>query len=240
MSNILTDVTADYLTSMEPPADDLVAEMEAHADDDGIPIARRSVATLQAILARGTDADRALEFGTAIGYSTLHVARTGTDVVTTEVDADRIDAAVDYLERDGIDVQVTDDPATVDAEPTGDGAVTIVEGPALETVPELDGPYDLVFLDAIKSEYEGYLNESLPMLREGGMVVADNLLRGGRVAAAATDDETDDIEAAYGSSAAALREFNETFVDHDALEAIVSPQGDGTGIAVKTSAETDT
>lgn len=235
MPNILTDVTSEYLASMEPPADDLVAEMESHAAADGIPIAGRSVANLQAILARGTDADRALEFGTAIGYSTLHVARTGTDVVTTEVDTERIDAAVDYLERDGIDVTVTDDPASVDTEPTGDGAVYIVEGPALETIPRIDGPFDLVFLDAIKSEYEDYLAESLPLLTEGGMVVADNLLRGGRVAAAAADTETEDIEAEYGSSAAALREFNEAFVDHDALEAIITPQGDGTGVAVKTS-----
>ena len=235
MPNILTDVTSEYLASMEPPADDLVAEMESHAAADGIPIAGRSVANLQAILARGTDADRALEFGTAIGYSTLHVARTGTDVVTTEVDTERIDAAVDYLERDGIDVTVTDDPASVDTEPTGDGAVYIVEGPALETIPRIDGPFDLVFLDAIKSEYEDYLAESLPLLTEGGMVVADNLLRGGRVAAAAADTETEDIEAEYGPSAAALREFNEAFVDHDALEAIITPQGDGTGVAVKTS-----
>ncbi|WP_126663260.1 O-methyltransferase [Haloterrigena salifodinae] len=235
MPNILTDVTSEYLASMEPPADDLVAEMEAHAAEDGIPIASRSVAKLQAILARGTDTGRALEFGTAIGYSTLHVARTGTDVVTTEVDGERIDAAVDYLERDGIDVTVTDDPMTIDAEPTGDGTVFIVEGPALETVPRLDGPFDLVFLDAIKSEYEEYLAESLPLLTAGGMVVADNLLRGGRVAAAAADTETDDIEAEYGSSVAALREFNEVFIDHDALEAVITPQGDGTGVAVKTS-----
>ena len=127
MPDLLADATADYLASVDPPADDLVLEMEADADRHGIPIADRSVATLQAILARATGADRALEFGTATGYSALHVARTGTDVVTTEVDADRIAAAVDYLERDGIPVRVTDDPTTVAPDPAGEGRVVVVE-----------------------------------------------------------------------------------------------------------------
>jgi caffeoyl-CoA O-methyltransferase len=229
MPGIRTPETESYLAEMAPPADDLVAEMEAHAEADGVPIADRSVAHLQAILARATGADRALEFGTAIGYSTLHVARTGTDVVTTEVDGDRIDAAVDYLERDGIDVRVTGDPAAVDPEPSGEGRVVIVRGPALETVPDLAGPFGLAFLDAVKSEYEDYLAEALPMLPEGGMVVADNLLWSGHVPA---DDEA--VPEDRRDSTAALRSFNEAFVGHDRLDAVLTPQGDGTGVAVKT------
>lgn len=230
MPSILTDATAEYLPLVRPPADDLVEEMEAHATEDRIPIADRSVAGLQAILAIATDATRALEFGTAIGYSTLHVARTGTDVVTTEVDRDRIDAAVDYLQRDGIHVRVSDDPTSITPEPTGDGTVVIVEGPALETLPEIDGPFNLVFLDAIKAEYEDYLAGSLPLLSHGGIVVADNLLRGGNVPA--NDEEVEDR---FETSTAALREFNETFIAHEQLYAVITPQGDGTGIAVKTS-----
>lgn len=227
MPSIRTDLTSDYLNSVRPPADDLVEEMEAHAEADGIPIADRSVAHLQAILARAMDADRALEFGTAIGYSTLHVARTGTDVVTTEVDPDRVEAAIDYLERDGIDVALTDDPQTVNSVPSGAGAVTIVVGPALETVPGLNGPFDLAFLDAVKAEYGAYLEVSLQLLPAGGVVVADNLLRHGRVAAAdrGGPEQADD-------SVVSLLEFNEAFVSHDRLDAIITPQGDGTGIGV--------
>jgi caffeoyl-CoA O-methyltransferase len=229
MPSICTDATDEYLASMAPPADDLVVEMETHAAADDIPIADRSVAGLQVILARATDADRALEFGTAIGYSTLHVARTGTDVVTTDVDRARIDAAVDYLRRDGIEVRVTDDPATVTPEPTGEGSVVIVEGPALETISELEGRFDLAFLDAVKEEYEEYLAGALPLLPEGGVVVADNLLRHGNVPADAAD-----VEERWAESAAALRAFNETFVGHEQLYAIITPQGDGTGIGMKT------
>lgn len=229
MPGIRTPETDEYLASMAPPADDLLLEMEAHAAEDDIPIADRSVAGLQAILARATDADRALEFGTAIGYSSLHVARTGTDVVTTEVDGGRIEAAVDYLGRDGIDVRVTADPGTIDPTPTGDGSVVIVEGPALETLPDVEGPFDMAFLDAVKGEYEDYLSGSLPLLSAGGVVVADNLLRHGNVA---VDDE--DVEERWRSSTEAIRAFNEVFVGHDRLQAVITPQGDGTGIAVKT------
>lgn len=228
MTDILTDATAEYLAAMAPPADDLVAEMEAHAAEEGVPIAGRSVAHLQAILARAGDADRALEFGTAIGYSALHVARTGTDVVTTEVDPDRIEAAASYLRRDGIEVSVTDDPATVDPEPGGEGRVVIVAGPALSNVSDLAGPFDVAFLDAVKGEYEAYLEASLERLRTGGVVVADNLLWSGDVPA--DDDEVPDGRA---ESTDALRSFNETFVGHERLDAVITPLDDGTGVAVK-------
>lgn len=228
MPDILTDMTTEYLTAMEPPADDLVMEMETHATEDGIPIADRSVAGLQAIFARSTGADRALEFGTAIGYSTLFVARSGTDVITTEVDDDRIDAAVDYLERDGIEVRVTEDAATIESTPTGTGTVTVLRGPALEHLPTLAGPFDLVFLDAIKQEYEDYLAGSIPLMPPNGIIVADNLLRGGRVALEEVEDE-------FESSVNAIRSFNETFIGHDKLDTIITPQGDGTGIGVKTA-----
>jgi caffeoyl-CoA O-methyltransferase len=228
MPSICTDTTDKYLASMAPPADDLIAEMEAHAAEDNIPIADRSVAGLQLILARATDADRALEFGTAIGYSTLHVARAGTDVVTTEVNRARIEATVDYLRRDGIEVRVTDDPATIKPEPTGEGRVVIVEGPALETLSELEGRFDLAFLDAVKEEYEDYLAGALPLLSEGGIVVADNLLRHGNVPA-----DVADVEERWAESAAALRAFNEMFVGHEQLYTIITPQGDGTGIGMK-------
>jgi len=211
MPGILTTETAAYLEAMQPPADDLVEEMEAQADREGIPIADRSVAHLQAILARASDADRVLEFGTAIGYSTLHVARAGTDVVTMEVDADRIADAESYLERAGVRDRVD-----------------IHHAPALAVLDEVSGPFDVVFLDAVKGEYEQYLDRTLPMVPVGGLVVADNLLWDGDVPA----NDADVVEGRRESTAA-LRAFNERFVGHDQLDAIVSPLGDGTGIATK-------
>lgn len=217
MPAILTEETASYLEAIQPPADDLVAEMERHAERDGVPIADRSVAHLQAILARAADADRVLEFGTAIGYSTLHVARTGAEVVTMDVDEDRIAAAEGYLERAGVR-----------------DSVDIHHGPALEVLDDLSGSFDVAFLDAVKGEYERYLERTLPMVPVGGVVVADNLLWSGDVPA---DDA--DVPDGRMESTAALRTFNEAFVGHDQLDAVVSPLGDGTGIATKVAPDDD-
>lgn len=210
MTRILSEETGAYLATVRPPADDLVEEMEVHAEDDRIPIAAREVATLQASLARATDADRVLEFGTAIGYSTLHLARTGCEVVTMEVDEERVAAAREYLDRAGVADRVR-----------------IHEAPALEVLPDLEGPFDVAFLDAVKTEYADYLDGTLPMISEGGMVVVDNMLWHGEVPEAARTGEPGD------ESTAALVEFNEAFVEHEDLQAVVTPLADGTGIAVK-------
>lgn len=210
MPGILTELTEAYLDSVRPPADDLVTEMEAQADEEGIPIAARDVARLQAILATATDADRVLEFGTAIGYSAIQLAQTGCEVVTMDVDADRIADAREYARRAGVADRIT-----------------IHEGPALTVLDDLDGPFDVVFLDAVKTEYPAYLERSLPMLPEGGLVVVDNMLWQGRV------PEYHDTGSPADESTEVLAEFNGTFVDHEHLDAVITPLGDGTGIAVK-------
>ena len=212
MPAILTDETAEYLATIQPPADELVEEMETHASEEDVPIAAREVAHLQAILVRATGANRVLEFGTAIGYSTLHVARAGAEVVTLELDEERIAAAEEYLERGGVSDRVE-----------------IVRGPALDTLEKLEGPFDIVFLDAVKQEYADYLDRSLAMVPRGGLVVADNLLWSGNVPA---DD--DEVPESRRESTEALREFNEYFVSHEQLDAVVTPLDDGTGIATKT------
>ena len=214
MPSILTDLTEQYLSSIQPPADDLVREMETHAERDGDRIAAREVATLQRILAMATGADRVLEFGTAIGYSTIQLARTGCEVVTMEVDDERIAAAREYARRDGVADRIE-----------------IHEAPALEALDEIEGPFDVVFLDAVKTEYPDYLDRSLPMLREGGIAMVDNMLWSGRVPEAhETGDPADDATETF-------LEFNAAFVDHDQLEAVVTPLADGTGIGIKRGGE---
>jgi predicted O-methyltransferase YrrM len=86
--------------------------------------------------------------------------------------------------------------------------------------------FDLIYLDAVKEEYADYLEGSLPMLRPGGVVIADNLLWGGQVA---TDPRADNQRA----STEALREFNRRLVAHAQLRAVVLPVGDGLGYGVK-------
>ncbi len=211
MTRILDETTEEYLDTLRPAVDDLLAEMEDHAEEEGIPIAAREVARLQTQIVRMTDADRVLEFGTAIGYSTIQVARTGAEVVTLEQDDQRIAEAEEYIERAGVEDRVT-----------------IVEGPALESLPDVEGPFDVVFVDAAKEEYGEYLDGSVPMLPEGGVVVVDNMLWSGRVPEAGVSGGGDPDE-----QTGALLLFNDKFVAHGQLETLVMPLGDGTGIGVK-------
>ena len=209
---ILQREQAEYLDDLLPPSDDLLAEMESYAAEHSVPIADREVALFLEITARAINAKRALECGMAIGYSVIHLLRGMPDdgrVVTIDPSDEMIAAAKGYFTRAGIGERVQ-----------------IERGYALDVIPQLDETFDLVFIDAVKEEYQGYLDLSLPKLRTGGVVICDNLLWGGRVAGR---NESDD----YKTSTEALREFNPYFVNHPELRAVVLPVGDGLGYGVK-------
>ncbi|HEV8588797.1 MAG TPA: O-methyltransferase [Pyrinomonadaceae bacterium] len=209
---ILHREQAEYLDRLLPPSDALLAEMEAYAAEHRVPIADREVALFLEITARGINARRALECGMAIGYSVIHLLRGMSDngrVVTIDPSDEMINAAEGYLTRAGLRERTQ-----------------IEKGFALEVIPRLNEIFDLVFIDAVKEEYRGYLDLSLPNLRTGGVVVCDNLLWGGQVAG--------EIRSAdQKSSTEALREFNRYFVNHPQLRAEVLPVGDGLGYGVK-------
>jgi predicted O-methyltransferase YrrM len=199
---------AEYLDQLLTQSDPLLAEMEDYAAEHSVPIADREVARFLEITARTTGARRALEIGMAIGYSVVHLARGMGEngvVVTIEPSDDMIRAATGYLKRAGL----------LDR-------VEIERGKALEVMPALEETFDLLFIDAVKQEYSQYLDLGLQRLRNGGVIIVDNLLWGGQVA-------TGDTE----SSTVALREFNHYFMNHPQLLAEVLPVGDGLGYAVK-------
>ena len=211
---ILHRVQADYLERLLPPRAGAFAAIEEQARRDGVPIVDPEVGRFLEQLVRAIRARSVLEVGTAIGYSTLYLARAvepGGKVVTIDVDPKRQAAARAALEREGLGVRVQ-----------------FVLAPALEAIPKLAETFDLMFLDAIKEEYRGYLDAALPKLRVGGLVVCDNLLWSGQVAGEiAKEDER--------SSTLALREFNPYFVNHPKLLAQVLSFGDGVGLGVKVS-----
>ncbi|MEK6337162.1 MAG: O-methyltransferase [Acidobacteriota bacterium] len=205
---------AEYLENLHPENTDLLAEMESYAVEHRVPIADREVALFLEITARAIKARRALECGMAIGYSVIHLARGMTEdalIFTIDPSDEMIKAAEGYFTRAGVRDRVQ-----------------IEKGYALEVIPRLDETFDLVFIDAVKEEYRGYLDLALPKLRPGGVVLCDNLLWGGQVAGEIRAPD-------QRASTEALREFNEYFVTHPQLRAEVLPVGDGLGYGVKTS-----
>ncbi|HEV7752580.1 MAG TPA: O-methyltransferase [Baekduia sp.] len=121
-----------------------------------------------------------VEVGTYAGYSALAMAAAlppGGRVVTLELE----EAHADFAQRH------------VDASPYAD-RIEIVRGPALESLARLDGPFDLVFIDADKTGYPDYYEAALAKLAPTGLIVADNTLRDGGVLA--PDSESDRVMAA--------------------------------------------
>jgi predicted O-methyltransferase YrrM len=128
-----------------------------------------------------------LEIGTYSGYSALSMAQAlpaGARIVTCELDPERVAFAQRHI----------DDAGFADR-------IEIRQGPALETIAGLDGPFDLVFIDADKGGYRDYYEAVLPKLSERGLIVIDNVLWSGRVAEPPSDDDTD--------STRAMRAFND-------------------------------
>jgi predicted O-methyltransferase YrrM len=210
---IVTDAVSSYLDSVRPGPDALLAEMEAHGARDRIPIVVPTTGALLHVLALATGARRVVEIGTAIGVSTLYIARalpSGGRIVSFEIDEGRHQAARGYLERDGVldraDLRLQD---------------------AREGLAELTGEFDMAFVDGVKGQYIDYFELVLPRLRSGGVLTVDNVLMSGSVAegrgSGGWSQESVDF----------ARAFNARLLAHPDLTGTITPVGDGLLVAVK-------
>jgi predicted O-methyltransferase YrrM len=200
----------DWIERLARPLPPALAAIEAAAGPADIPIVDRDSGRVLAALAAGRR--RIVEVGTAYGYSTLWLALgqplDGT-IVTIDPDRERTDLARGWWREAGI----------------ADDRITVVSAKALEAFaagdPALVGPFDLAFIDALKPEYQAYLEALIPRLLPGALVVADNVLWSGRVADPTQGDE----------NTAALRAFDEAVLRDPRFNATILPVGDGLLIA---------
>jgi predicted O-methyltransferase YrrM len=209
---ILDERVERYLHELRPERSEVMAEMEAVAERDSVPIVPWETGSFLAAICRAMD-PRVLEVGTAIGYSTLHMAEQleRGHVVTLELDPDRARQARSYFERAGVAERIE-----------------LVEGNALETIPAVDGPFDLLFVDAAKGEYARYIELAEPKLSERALLLIDNLLMSGEVAL------PDDSETLWNpDSLAAARKLNADLLHGDRWLACVLPIGDGVGLGAR-------
>jgi len=146
-----------------------------------------------------------LEIGTYSGYSALSMAQAlpvGGRIVTCELDPERVAFAQRHIAAVGLEDRIE-----------------VRQGPALDTIGGLDGPFDLIFIDADKPRYLDYYEAVLPKLSERGLIVADNVLWSGRVAQPAADDDTD--------STRALRAFNDHVAADERVVSVMLSVRDG-------------
>ena len=210
-SPTLTDL--DWIESISAPVHPALAAIEAAAEPLGVPIVDRDAGRVLSILAAGRR--RIVEFGTAYGYSTLCMAlgqpADGT-IVTIDPDRERTDLARGWWRQAGI----------------ADERITVVSAPALGAFeaddPALAGPFDLVFIDALKPEYGAYVEAIADRLVPGALIVADNVLWSGRVSGARPAGPDDE-------STNALRVFDTAMLRDPRMTATILPVGDGLLIA---------
>jgi caffeoyl-CoA O-methyltransferase len=204
---ILKRAQAEYLDKLTPSRDPLLARVEEFAAKHTHPIADPEVAQLERILVRATGAKHILEVGTNIGYSVIVMGREcgrKTVLETIELNPDTLAVAKKFVGEAKLDCEVR-----------------FHQGAALDVIPTLSGPFDFVFIDCVKTEYEAYLQQLLPKLKRGAMIVCDNLLWGGAVGSGDHDPSTD-----------ALRNFNQWISTDPRFTTIILPLGDGTGISI--------
>ena len=212
MGNIINIVQQNYLSSFRKRPDELIDEMEKYALENHIPILLWQSAEFIEQLVVIKNPKRILEIGTAIGYTSIRIARNlqGKSAVhTIEKSADNIAKAKEYFSKSGLDSKIK-----------------LLEGEAINIMPQLKKKYDLIFLDADKEDYKRLFDYSLVLLRRGGILVVDNLLWHGYAASSRVPKE-------YKTSTKHIREFNELFMNQPNLKSLIIPIGDGLGVGVK-------
>jgi caffeoyl-CoA O-methyltransferase len=159
-------------------------------------------------LVRLSGAKRILELGTFTGYSSISMASELPPegrIITCDVDPDATAIARRYMDESGF----------------GD-RIEIRLGPALETIQALEGPFDIVFIDADKPNYEAYYEAVLPLLAENGLLIADNVLWSGRV-----------VEADGDESTLAIKAFNEHVANDRRVVSVMLSVRDGMTLVQK-------
>jgi caffeoyl-CoA O-methyltransferase len=200
-----------YLDALLPVRDALLTRLEAEAREENIPIVGPRVGGILQVLASVSGAQRILELGTAVGYSAIWLSRgmaKGGKLISMEARDSMADRARRNVAEAGL----------------GD-TVEVRLGQALSLLPEVEGPFDLIFNDIDKESYPQVIPWAKKLLRPGGLLVTDNVLWSGRVADPADQDAWTE----------AIRTYNRTLAEDEDMETVVLPVRDGVSISVKRS-----
>jgi caffeoyl-CoA O-methyltransferase len=201
------EYAAEHTTQLDELFDRLDAETREKTTAPQMMVGRIEGGFLAALV-RLTGAKRILELGTFTGYSSISMASalpSDGRIITCDVDPDATAIARRYMDESG----------------HGD-KIEIKLGPGLETIATLEGPFDIVFIDADKPNYEAYYEAVLPILADNGLVIADNVLWSGRVVEPDGDESTQAIKA-----------FNEHVRSDDRVVSVMLTVRDGMTLVQK-------
>jgi predicted O-methyltransferase YrrM len=168
MSNITYDYMEEYIRSLIPESEGLLKELENFAESNKVPIIQKEVAKLLELMVQITKPGSILELGTAIGYSAIlmNLSSGGGSLVTT---IERDEKMLEYARANIASAGLED-------------KIKVVPGDCLEVLESLTDKYDLIFMDAGKGHYNHFLPHCMRLLKQDGIIIADNVLFKGMVA----------------------------------------------------------
>lgn len=216
MAHVVNREIENYLRQLVPERDLLLKSLEEKAEQEYVSIVLPEVAQFLHLMALQSRAQNILEIGTAIGYSTIWLARVakqnGGRVTTIEINQRRYEKALNSIKQSGLE-----------------DVISIIKAHAADILPTLSGTYDFIFVDAAKGQYSSFFEELYPRLQTGGLIIFDNVLADGLVIC---NDE--DIERRQRTMVRRLREFLKMITGYPGLVASVIPMGDGLVVGYKT------
>lgn len=205
---------ASFINSFNSGDDPFITEMRKEAEKDGVPIIRQETGEFIKLLLLMNRPDQILEIGSATGFSAIFMSRflsDGGHITTIENYEPRIIQAKENIKTAGEEKRIT-----------------LLEGDALEILPTLQNQYDFVFMDAAKGQYGNFLQMVVRLLKDGGILLCDNVLQDGDVL-----ESRFAITRRNRTIHARMREYLYDIKHHPQLETAILNVGDGVSLSIK-------
>lgn len=208
--NITNDLVTEYLKGFFSPLTEELEALRKEAEEEKVPIILRETESFLTFLLETQRPASILEIGTAVGYSAMVFARYANRVVTIEKDDKMAQIARNNIKKAGLQcrIQVL----------CGDGEEVIKS--------QVEGTFDMVFIDAAKSHYKRFLESALPYCHEGTIIISDNVLLKG-----ATASDQFDPKGRFKTNIKNMRQYLEYISNHPRLDTCVIACGDGLALS---------
>ncbi|WP_338487194.1 O-methyltransferase [Ruoffia tabacinasalis] len=205
---IVMQKVVDFMREGQLDFEGGLGEIEAYANELGIPIVPHETAKFLDFFTATMQPSQVLEIGTAIGFSASLMAQ--------HLQADGHLTTIDRYEK-------MYERAKENFKKLGlEDRITLIEGDAADVLPTLEGSYDLIFMDSAKAKYIEFYPECMRLLRQGGVLIIDDVFQGGTV----LDDEAE-IPKRVRKIHRKLNELFDTVLNDKSNRSTLVPLGDG-------------
>lgn len=214
MNSVTEEYISSYLTTVQPFYDGVLGEIQKEAMKAKIPIISHETARLLSVLLSLKKPKNILEIGTAVAFSAGLMSRylqEGGKVTTIDRYDIMIQDAKKNIKRMGLE-----------------NTIELIEADAAEVLPKLEGPYDVIFMDAAKGQYSHFLPHCIRLMPVGGLLIVDDVLQGGAIAQSRFQ-----VPRRQRTIHKRMRNFLWDISHHDCLESSIIPVGDGVALCYK-------